>query len=346
VREILPGQPTEEVVEPEEAPAIAAAPAPDLSPFANLREPRGAAVDRQGRLWIADTGHNRLRLFDAAGGTLGGWGGRNDSPYGFREPGAVAIDGERLYVADTWNGRVLAYALADGKHLVTVDGLFGPRGIAAAKGRVVVSDTGNHRVSVFDADLKPLATSGKKGTGPQEMDSPVGIAAGPGGEFYVADVINRRLQVLDAKGAILRAIRFPGWASWCEPYLAADSDGTLYISDPSRSNVIVMSPDGHLIRTIAAADGGETFSRPTGVAIDRERRALFIVDAVKNTVFKIALPPAPSKATAKPSRRTAGSVVPDRLKLGLSFARRQGPSDVIQPTPPISPVDFAARGAR
>ncbi|HEY7368750.1 MAG TPA: DUF2298 domain-containing protein, partial [Thermoanaerobaculia bacterium] len=56
VRELLPGQPTEEVVEPEEAPAIAAAPEPDLSPFANLREPRGAAVDRQGRLWIADTG--------------------------------------------------------------------------------------------------------------------------------------------------------------------------------------------------------------------------------------------------------------------------------------------------
>jgi YYY domain-containing protein len=334
VREIVPQSEGGEVLEPEEAPSISATAAPDLSPWANLREPRGATLDRQGRLWVADTGHNRLRLYDARGGTLGGWGGRNDSPYGFREPGDASALGDRLYVADTWNSRLLAYSL-EGQFLGSVDGLFGARGIAAAEGRVYASDTGNHRIAIYDAELKLIRIVGGKGTSPLQFDSPVGLAAGPSGEVFVADVMNRRIQVLDGEGALLRIIAFPGWTSWCEPYLAADADGTLYVSSPLASSVLVIAPDGRFVRTILESDAKETFSRPSGIAIDRDRRVLYVVDSGKNTVFTVTLP------AAARTRKAAG--------LPVSFSNlRQGPRDVTTATTEPLPrqPDPPARGSR
>jgi sugar lactone lactonase YvrE len=212
-----------------------------------------------------------------------------------------------------------------------------------------VADTGNHRIVLYDADLKLLGTAGKKGSGSQEVDSPVGMAAAPGGEIYVADVINRRVQVMDPKGAFVRPIAIPGWAEWCEPYLAADSDGTLYVADPTRSTVLVMNPQGGLVRTIGASEAGESFRRPSGIAIDRERRVLFVVDLARDTVGTVPLPPAPS-APSKPKRTRRAAPAAARVApqpLGLSFARpREGPRDVKSNTPPPPPADSPARGAR
>ena len=82
------------VDEPEEPPAIADSAAPDRAPYAGMREPRDAAVDGRGRLWVADFANNRIRIFDADGGYLGGWGGRGAGTFGLREPcGATTIAG-------------------------------------------------------------------------------------------------------------------------------------------------------------------------------------------------------------------------------------------------------------
>ncbi|MFY9552390.1 MAG: DUF2298 domain-containing protein, partial [Thermoanaerobaculia bacterium] len=111
-REPLP-EPTPggEQLEPEESPTIRKKADGGDPAFSGLKEPRGAAVDGQSRIWIADFGHSRLRLFDAEGGNLGGWGGRGDGPHGFRELCGVAVAGDTLYVADTWNGRLEAFTL-------------------------------------------------------------------------------------------------------------------------------------------------------------------------------------------------------------------------------------------
>src|SRR5262249_62145109 len=108
--EALPGAPppaAQPQDEPEHPPSILDKPAEIQPPFAGLREPRGMAVDGRGRIWIADFGHSRLRVYDPDGGSLGGWGGRGSGKFGFRELCGVAIRGDALYVADTWNGRIL-----------------------------------------------------------------------------------------------------------------------------------------------------------------------------------------------------------------------------------------------
>ncbi len=182
VQETLPqttasGTPADE---PEEKPAVAAE-ASGEAPWAKLREPRGIAVDGRGRVWVADFGNSRLRVFDRDGGSLGGWGGRGSGEFGFRELCGLAIAGDALYVADTWNGRVRAYTV-DGLLRASAAELYGPRGIAVApNGRVWVADTGNHRIVSYGPLLDDPRIVGKKGGRPGEFASPIGIAVSPRG---------------------------------------------------------------------------------------------------------------------------------------------------------------------
>ena len=51
---------------------------------------------------------------------------------------------------------------------------------------------------------------GASGTGPGQFREPMGIAVGAGGELYVADTRNQRIQVLSAGGEFLREWGSPG----------------------------------------------------------------------------------------------------------------------------------------
>jgi sugar lactone lactonase YvrE len=275
--------------EPEEAPAIAPKSSGDQPLYASLKEPRGAAVDEDGRLWIADFGHSRIRVYDKDGGFLGGWGGRGSGQYGLRELCAVATRDDRLYIADTWNGRILAFSL-DGTPRGTAADLYGPRGIAVAPdGRVWVSDTGNHRVVSFAPDLTDPKPYGRKGSGPDQFSSPVGIAVSPEGEIYVADTSNKRIRVLGPDGESRRNIPLPAWGENVEPQLAVAPDGTIYATDPGPGAVLVIDPSGAVRERITLDEAGRKFENPTGIAIDPKDRILYVVSSGSSSIARLPL---------------------------------------------------------
>jgi YYY domain-containing protein len=278
-----------EVSEPEQPPIISEIPARGKPPYSGLKEPRGAAVDDRSRLWVADFGNSRLRLFDAGGGYLGGWGGRGDSTYNLKEPCGVATRGENLYVADTWNGRVLAFT-TQGAWKATARELYGPRGVAAASdGSVWVTDTGNHRVIRYDADLGQPRSFGKKGGGELEFDAPVGIAAADSGSIYVCDTGNRRLQVLDREGRLLRVIAIPGWSAPGEPHVEVDAAETVFVSDPTGGVVFELDRSGAVRRRFDSGEDGRAFSIPTGLALDRKNRILYVVNSGSSSISRVKL---------------------------------------------------------
>ncbi len=279
-----------EIVEPEEPPIISDTPAFGRPPFSGLKEPRGATVDERGRLWVADFGNSRLRLFDAEGGYLGGWGGRGDGTYALRELCAVTARGNDLYVADTWNGRVESFTLQGGWK-ATARELYGPRGIAAAPdGSVWVADTGNHRLVLYDGSLANPRVLGKKGSGPLEFESPVGIAAGPSGQIYVCDTGNRRIQVIGREGQFVRAIPVAAWKGPVEPQVEVDAGEILYVTDPSGNAVLEFDASGQVRARRESDDSGKKFSIPTGLALDRKNRILYVVNTGDNSISKTKLP--------------------------------------------------------
>ncbi len=308
--------------EPEEPPAIAAAPIPDVAPWGRLREPRDSAVDRKGRVWIADFGHSRLRVYDAKGGFLGGWGGKGDGPHGFRELCGVAARADDLYVADTWNGRVERFGL-DGEWKGAAKELYGPRGVAVGEdGNVWVADTGNNRLMLYDGALAGARPIGKKGKGGGEFDNPVGIAVGPSGRIYVADTNNRRIQLLDAAGVFLAQWPVVGWVGGgAEPHVEVDRDETVYVSDPPGDAILEFAPDGRLLRRFGADSDGRKFSRPTGLGLDRAARLLFVSDSGSDSISTLRLKgweaatastPRPPATPAAPATKPPASPRPPR----------------------------------
>jgi DNA-binding beta-propeller fold protein YncE len=253
-----------------------------------MKEPRDAAVDARGLLWVADFGNSRVRIFDANGGYLGGWGNPGNETFTLRQPTGVAVRGEDLYIADTWNGRIQSYSIA-GEWKATAAGLFGPRGVAVSPdGNVWATDTGNNQVIVYDRALANPRKIGKAGSGPAEFEGPVGIAVGASGDVYVADTRNRRVQVLGSDGGFRRSLAVPGWEGSPEPHIEVGNGGEIYLSDPHAGKVLQLDGSGRLRNSWTADEGGKPFARPTGLGIDRQRGVLYVIDSASNTVSKIS----------------------------------------------------------
>ncbi len=283
-------QPTE-TASPERRPTVLSKAEPDRPPFSGLHGPRDAAVDEKGRLWVMDFGNSTVQIFDGAGGSLGGWGSRGIGNYGLKDPCGIAVRGDDVYVADTWNGRIEQFSASGEWKARSPGDFYGPRGVAvSADGKVWVADTGNHRVVAFEKNLSSPRYFGKSGTGPGEFSSPIGIAIGPGGSVYVADTGNKRIQILDSEGNFKSQWKVSAWGENSEAYLEVDGDGTVYMTDPPANAVVEIGKNGNEARRWTADDGGKKFARPTGIALDPKNRILYIVNTDSSAISTIKLP--------------------------------------------------------
>lgn len=72
--------------------------------------PRAIAIDKQGRLFVTDTGNKRVQVFDGEGNFIAQFGKSGSGEGEFNEPVGIAIDqAGSIYVADTWNQRIQVF---------------------------------------------------------------------------------------------------------------------------------------------------------------------------------------------------------------------------------------------
>lgn len=90
-----------------------------------VRSPMGLSVDPAARLLVADTGNDRIDLFNSFAGGLGGidnFGSTGGGVGQFNAPNSIAVaPGALVYVADSGNGRVVRLRYDDADHDGAID---------------------------------------------------------------------------------------------------------------------------------------------------------------------------------------------------------------------------------
>jgi hypothetical protein len=179
--------------------------------------------------------------------------------------------------------------------------------------RILVADSGNHRVQVFDGGGSYISAHGGYGSDPGEFDNPQGLAVDSSGHVIVADRGNDRLQVFSFDGVDLSFVRIITAGLNGPTGLATYGPDRIIVADTGSNKVKVLDAQGTLLGEYDAPNDGRTglFSQPRGVAADKSAR-IVVADTGNRRVVTIldALPvwPPTSVAIAGP---TAGTVQVD-----------------------------------
>ncbi|KAJ8731619.1 hypothetical protein PYW07_004783 [Mythimna separata] len=126
-----------------------------------------------------------------------------------------------------------------------------PRGIAVGPDNtMVVADSSNHRVQVFDSNGIFVKEFGQYGSGEGEFDCLAGVAVNRIGQYIIADRYNHRIQVFDPQGRFLRAFGSQGTGDGKFNYpwgITTDALGFIYVCDKENHRVQVFQSDGTFV---------------------------------------------------------------------------------------------------
>jgi tripartite motif-containing protein 71 len=278
---------------------------PGVGDLPRFNHPMGASFGKNGRVYVADTGNNRVVVFDKNARYLfqfGGLGVAKPAPggKGSWEPGRlnyptdVTTDEEgNVYVADFRNDQIQAFD-SDGKYIKAFPNRSkrvgkggsgqGGTGIAvtslcAYDGRIYATDA--YQVLVFTPQGKLVNQFGMPGTGEGEFDHPNGIAVTPNLATVVSDSGNARVVCATATGKQLWSVgreRSLGTTTTGGVFdiprglTYVDADSSVVVADALRSQLVKLSIAGKVLDTYGQrGQAPGQFNFPTDVASQGDR---------------------------------------------------------------------------
>jgi sugar lactone lactonase YvrE len=199
-------------------------------------------IDSQGFLWVTDSADHLVHKFSPDGRvlmTLGrkGVAGDNTSRELFNQPNHVAIapNGD-IYVSDGYQNSRVVHFSSNGQFIRIIGGVKGsqpgqlqlPHGVALdSRGRILVNDSDNQRVSVFDKDGKFVES--------WPFPSRGGIEVTSDDTVYISDV-NAGIVNIVKNGKLINTV-----SAERSHGLGVDTDGSIYVSGASRMTVTKIS---------------------------------------------------------------------------------------------------------
>lgn len=124
-----------------------------------------------------------------------------------------------------------------------------------------------------EASFQRLLTGARR-TG-DGLAKPFGVAVHKG-RVFVSDTVRRSVMVFDFPMSKFFEIGTKDPGALKKPMgVAVDNAGNLYVCDATEKHVVVYDRDGKYLKTIGEAD---MFSRPAGLAVDKDGKNLYVVD--------------------------------------------------------------------
>ena len=245
---------------------------------AKFAAPAGVAIDQSGKIYVADSNNNRIRIIN--GGQVTTFAGTGSSGHAngprlsatFDDPMDVTVDGSgKVYVVDMWNdcirqiygGNVSTFAgecdwggYLDGPALSALFSL--PAAIALDNsGNVYVTDRANHRIRMIaKGTVSTFAGNGVRGYSngsamSSKFDYLWGIAIHSSGKVYIGDQYNERIRLVSGgQVTTVAGQSTSGFAdgpvttakfSWPRG-VAVDWTGKVYVADTWNDRIRVIRP--------------------------------------------------------------------------------------------------------
>jgi hypothetical protein len=270
-----------------------------------LDAPGGIAVAPNGDVFIADSNNDVIRRADAGDHNVYPYAGDHNLGSGFSGDDGPASDAQ----------------------LNTPDGV-----AIAPDGDVIVADSHNDRIRRVDRPttvITTIAGSGENGYDGDEkpaieaaLNTPSAVAAAPNGDIYIADTLNYRVRMIDAKTGLIHTVAGDGTPGASgddvgdggpatsahlnmpsDVAITPNCDGQkipcdIYIADMHHNRVRKVDGTTHIITTVAgngkwsrSGDDGPateaTLAGPAGIALMPEaggKLTIFIADFYNETV--------------------------------------------------------------
>lgn len=272
---------------------------PVVTPLRAYRDgysaPSAVATDSMGRVYITDYNLGKVFVRDEFGRLV-------SVKSGLDHPLSIAVDPTgRVYVGEAGPGSVSVF-LPDwspssklgqgaGEFQMPNHITIPTSGLLARM--ILVSDSRADLIKIYSPGGSLIRQFGGSGTAPGQFNFPTGIFVNAGGELFVADQNNNRIQVFTSEGVFLRSFGRSTFMS-LGPFsrtqgITGDAQGRIFIADAFQGTVKVIDGQGNAVSTVAGfGEGLGELRTPTSLAIDRNNR-LFVVSLGNSRVEVLGL---------------------------------------------------------
>lgn len=217
-----------------------------------LKQPSGVTLGVGGRIYVSDSGNDRVTEIDSQGRQRVVWGA---PPTG-------------------------------------LGSLFRPHDVAVGTtGNVYVADYLHDRVQEFKPDGTPLRQWGTSGRENDQFVRPTGLGLDSAGRVYVADSLNARIQIFSPSGTFKHAWPVPGPTDADRSHpsdVAVDAAGYMYVVDYQYDRIVKLSPAGAVVRRWGGPGAGPgQFRKPASIALD-SRGDMYVADQMNDRVQELS----------------------------------------------------------
>ena len=158
--------------------------------------PTGVSVSQEGLIYVCDSGNHRITVHDEEGKFLFAFGVEGSGPQQFTSPYDIAFGSDGfVYVTDDMKDRVCVWS-KEGTFQRDFKTKCHPTSIAATSdNHLLFTSWDSNTVMVYKSEGELIHQFGSKGSQPGRFDGCLGICIDNSGLVYVADLVNKRVQV-------------------------------------------------------------------------------------------------------------------------------------------------------